>query len=88
MVNFEQVPNICRNLFSQKKVVGQLTATYCWKKVGEASDGSYSLAMMILKSHATCIISGELVLKTIFTLATLKGQAFLAMVRAKLCVQP
>lgn len=45
-------------------------------------------AMMILKFHATCIISGELVLKTIFTLATLKGQSFLATVRAKLCVQP
>lgn len=73
MVKFKHVPNICHSLFSQRKVLGQLTAIYCWKKWGEASDGSYSLAVMILKFHATCIISGEPVLKTIFTSATLKG---------------
>lgn len=32
---------------------------------------------MILKPYAICTISGALVLKTIFTLTTLKGQALL-----------
>lgn len=54
-----------------------------WRR---AFDGCYSLVRLILKSDATRIISGALGLKTIFTITTLKGWAFLSTATGKLCL--